>query len=161
MSASTDGSKFCTLFYGVYDPAAGTLVYLNAGHNPPFLLRAAGGEPERLEATGMLLGLFPDASYRKGEARLAPGDLLVVFSDGVSEAFNEEGEEFGEDRLLDVLRDRREDGGKEHLRRGCRCGEPLRRCRRPERRCHPGGSQGNKVGKFSANMLHIGEGLGG
>lgn len=103
MSASTDGSKFSTFFYGVYDPATGDLTYVNAGHNPPFVLRAAGGGAERLAATGMLLGLFPEAAFKKATVSLGPGDLLAIYSDGVSEAFNEAGEEFGEERLLDLL----------------------------------------------------------
>jgi sigma-B regulation protein RsbU (phosphoserine phosphatase) len=107
MAASTDGSKFSTFFYGVYDPESGLLTYVNAGHNPPVLLRAAGGEAERLTATGMLLGMFPEAPYKRGQVRLEPGDLLVVFSDGVSEAFNEAGEEFGEERLVALLNERR------------------------------------------------------
>jgi phosphoserine phosphatase RsbU/P len=88
--------KFVTAFYGQLAPD-GTLTYCNAGHNAPFLVHAAGFT--RLEAGGTPLGLFEAASYETGTVRLAPGDLLVAFSDGVTEAMDAREEEFGDVRL--------------------------------------------------------------
>jgi sigma-B regulation protein RsbU (phosphoserine phosphatase) len=89
-------SRFVTAFYGEVDPA-GILRYCNAGHNPPFLLSSRG--MERLETGGSVLGLFDFGAYDTGEAPFAAGDILVLFSDGVTEADNADGEEFGDDRL--------------------------------------------------------------
>jgi sigma-B regulation protein RsbU (phosphoserine phosphatase) len=102
---STDDSRFATLFFGVYDDTKRRLRFLNAGHNPPILVRTAGeGEVRRLDPGGMVLGFFPDTRYREQAIDLIPGDVLLVFSDGVVEAMNEHGEEFGDGRLVEVLR---------------------------------------------------------
>ncbi|HYM80585.1 MAG TPA: SpoIIE family protein phosphatase [Candidatus Limnocylindria bacterium] len=103
MAANLSGGRFITLFYGVLDAGRRTFSYTNAGHNPPLVLRA-DGSCERLEAGGLLLGAFPEASYEQGEASLAPGDRLVLYTDGMVEAENPERELFGEERLLEVLR---------------------------------------------------------
>jgi sigma-B regulation protein RsbU (phosphoserine phosphatase) len=102
---STDGARFATLFFAVYDEEARSLRYVNAGHLPPLVVRAGSEGPSvcRLEAGGMVLGLFPDQAYEKGCAALQPGDRLVVFSDGVTEASDPSGEMFGESRLLSSL----------------------------------------------------------
>jgi sigma-B regulation protein RsbU (phosphoserine phosphatase) len=100
---STDSSKFATFFYAVYDSAARTLRYVNAGHNPPFLLRAGTSVVSRLRPTGMALGFDAGAVYGDGNEALASGDLLLAFTDGVTEALNEAGEEFGEARLAGLL----------------------------------------------------------
>jgi serine phosphatase RsbU (regulator of sigma subunit) len=92
-------SRFATVFLGVLTPG-GQLTYSNAGHNPPLLVTS--GAVQRLETGGMLLGLFAQAQYEEQAVQLEPGDLLVVFSDGVSEALNEAGEEFGEDRIREI-----------------------------------------------------------
>jgi sigma-B regulation protein RsbU (phosphoserine phosphatase) len=84
------------------DPATGALVYVNAGHNPP-LLQRSDGRLETLTEGGVVLGLFESASYQRGSARLEPGDTLVVFSDGVTETWNPDDEEFGEEGLGRVL----------------------------------------------------------
>jgi phosphoserine phosphatase RsbU/P len=100
---TTDGARFATLFFGVYDEVARTIHYVNAGHLPPLVLsrtRAGGVDVRRLDEGGMVLGLFPDQHYKQGCARLAPGDRLIVFSDGVTEASEPSGEMFGEERLL-------------------------------------------------------------
>jgi phosphoserine phosphatase RsbU/P len=110
MVASTAPSKFATLFYGVYDDGARRLRYVNAGHNPPLLWRAREAVPERLPPTGVALGLFPGMEYGRAEVRLDPGDLLVIFSDGVVEALDGRGEEFDETRLLDLVTRHREEG---------------------------------------------------
>lgn len=89
---------FVTLFYGVLDLSSGLFRYCNAGHNPPYVLRAGGGR-ETLSATGIPFGIDPDMPYSVGESRLAAGDALFLFSDGITEAFNAAGEEFGTARL--------------------------------------------------------------
>jgi len=93
-------SRFVTAFYAQLD-SAGALRYCNAGHNPPFLLRADG--VARLESGGTVLGLFDTSPFDTGEERVKAGDLLVLFSDGVTEAENLEGEEFGDERLAACL----------------------------------------------------------
>jgi len=92
------GSRFATFVYGVLS-ADGKFVYCNAGHSSPALLTREG--VQRLAPGGPLLGAFPELSYEEGEARLATGDMLLMFSDGVTEARNAADEEFGETRLLE------------------------------------------------------------
>src|SRR5579859_6735549 len=89
---------FVTMFHGVLDLASGVLRYCNAGHNPPYLLRAAGGTIT-LGATGVPFGVDPDWPYRIAETVLQPGDALFLFSDGITEAFDVDGNEFGAARL--------------------------------------------------------------
>src|SRR5262249_307327 len=87
----------------------GELVFTNAGHNPPLLVRAGDGGVEMLEGGGMILGILPMATYQESRAVMHSGDVLVLFSDGVTEAPNPRGEEFGEERLgklVASLRDR-------------------------------------------------------
>ena len=105
---SSAPNRYATFFYAEYDPASRRLVYVNAGHNPPMLLRGGGqGEArvERLDAGGPVIGLLPECCYTQADVRLEPGDLLVAFTDGVSEAMNAVQEEWGEERLLPVLHD--------------------------------------------------------
>ncbi len=90
-------SRFVTLFYAVLTPE-GELTFCNAGHNPPFLVSADG--IKRLETGGMPLGLFEGAPLEEETVTMAPGDFVVTFSDGVSEALNPEGEEFEDERIL-------------------------------------------------------------
>jgi len=92
--------RFLTAFYGMLG-ADGSLTYSNAGHNAPVLLMRHG--VRRLETGGTILGLFPQASYEEETVELESGDVLVIFSDGVTEALNGAGEEFGEERLLSCL----------------------------------------------------------
>lgn len=96
---SQDGRRFTTAFLGEYDPATRTLNYVNAGHNAP-ILRRASGAIERLEVGGIPLGILENAPYASSAITLAPGDWLVIFSDGVIEAENMRSAEYGEDRLL-------------------------------------------------------------
>lgn len=102
--ASIDPSKFASLFYSVYDGEARALAYVNAGHNPPLLFRAGESAPRRLAPTGPALGLMSAVSYRECREQLTEGDLLVVYTDGVTEAMNAEGDEYGEDRLVAAIR---------------------------------------------------------
>ncbi|HSP92618.1 MAG TPA: SpoIIE family protein phosphatase [Vicinamibacterales bacterium] len=93
-------SKFVTMFFGVLS-ADGSLVYCNGGHNAPVLLSRGG--VSRLETGGMILGMFDFASYDQEKLVLEPGDTLVIFSDGISEAQSPDGEEYGDDRLIACL----------------------------------------------------------
>jgi sigma-B regulation protein RsbU (phosphoserine phosphatase) len=94
--------KFITFFYALIDSRRRTLHYSNAGHNAPILLRDDGTQL-RLEEGGLILGAFLDSSYQQGEVELRPGDRLVLFTDGVTEAMNGKDEEFGEERLVQAL----------------------------------------------------------
>jgi serine phosphatase RsbU (regulator of sigma subunit)/pSer/pThr/pTyr-binding forkhead associated (FHA) protein len=94
--------KFITFFYGLLDPASGSLAYSNAGHNYPLVIRA-DGTVERLSGGGIIMGLFPAAPYELKHIQLNPGDLLALYSDGVTEAANERDHEFGEQGLIDFL----------------------------------------------------------
>jgi phosphoserine phosphatase RsbU/P len=101
--ANTDFNKYATMFYGVLDPPTGRLTYVNAGHNPPYLLRASG-EIETLTEGGLPIGLMPGMAYEQAEAELGVGDLLVLYTDGVSEAVNGADEEFGEPKVEELAR---------------------------------------------------------
>lgn len=93
--------RFVTLFYGALS-GQGTLTYTNAGHHPPIVLGTSG--LRRLSSGGTIAGVFPDAEYEQETITLDEGDLVVVFSDGVTEAFNADWEEFGSDRLIECVR---------------------------------------------------------
>src|SRR5467141_127644 len=99
---SIPANRFVTLFYAELDPKNGALAFLNAGHNPPLIVHA-GGTMEQLAAGGLPLGIMANADFREGKTRLHPGDVLVIYSDGVSEAVNPKGEEFGPTRLYEVV----------------------------------------------------------
>jgi sigma-B regulation protein RsbU (phosphoserine phosphatase) len=101
LQANIPSNRLITLFYSEYDPATGALRYVNGGHNAPFLLRAAG--TERLPATGMALGVLPDAVFEERETALGPGERLFLFTDGITEAFDPQDQEYGEERLLAFL----------------------------------------------------------
>jgi serine phosphatase RsbU (regulator of sigma subunit)/DNA-binding NarL/FixJ family response regulator len=94
-------NMFVTVFYGILDPASGTLTYGNAGHNPPYLLSAQNRDMvQELHGTGMALGVIEDVTWKQDTVRLAPGDVLVLYSDGITEAQDQHGAFFGEKRLL-------------------------------------------------------------
>ncbi|HVS14518.1 MAG TPA: GAF domain-containing SpoIIE family protein phosphatase, partial [Thermoanaerobaculia bacterium] len=101
--ARTPPEKYATGFVAQLDSATHRLAWSNAGHNSALLVRA-GGEVERLSATGPPLGVLPGASYRAHETELGPGDLLLVYTDGITEAADPADEEFGLDRLADLAR---------------------------------------------------------
>jgi sigma-B regulation protein RsbU (phosphoserine phosphatase) len=94
--------RFITFFYGLLDPATGLLSYSNAGHNYPLVIRA-DGSVERLSGGGIIMGLLPTAPYELKHIQLNPGDLLALYSDGVTEAANDRDHEFGEHGLIDFL----------------------------------------------------------
>ncbi|PID79203.1 hypothetical protein CSA17_06110 [bacterium DOLJORAL78_65_58] len=107
--ASTDTHMFATFFYGLLDLVRGTFVCANAGHNPPLLLRA-DGTLETLQTGGLLLGMLPDQEYQQETVTLEPGDVVVLYTDGITEAVGPTAEEedieamFGEEALEEVVR---------------------------------------------------------
>jgi|GEM_PF-584249 len=103
MAGQMAAGRFITLFYGVYDARTRHLDYVNAGHCPPFLLRR-DGRTELLEEGGLITGVFPNATYDQGQVQLNPGDCLVLFTDGITEAEDPDFEPFGEERLLELVR---------------------------------------------------------
>ena len=110
---NTGDASYATLFFADYDDASRKLRYANCGHLPPLLLSGSGGENgaagacrvERLDPTSMVVGLFDNWKCEVAETRLAPGDTLVLYTDGITEARNSAGEEFGETRLVKTLQD--------------------------------------------------------
>jgi serine phosphatase RsbU (regulator of sigma subunit)/pSer/pThr/pTyr-binding forkhead associated (FHA) protein len=103
ISSNCPSNRFITFFIGILDPKTGELTYVNAGHNPP-LVAHADGSVEKLEGTGLILGILAMAKYQQGVCHLGPGDAVLLFSDGVTEAVRPDAdEEFGEDRLATVL----------------------------------------------------------
>jgi sigma-B regulation protein RsbU (phosphoserine phosphatase) len=101
MESLGGNSKFVTFFYGALDPAARRLSYSNAGHNPPLVVRA-DGKIEELATGGLILGVFPMAEYDQGTVDLATGDLVVLFTDGVTEAESRHGL-YSDERLQELL----------------------------------------------------------
>ncbi len=102
MFGNTPLHKFISCFYGIVDVQERTITFTNAGHNPPLLVRS-GGEFIRLEEGGLVVGAFADSSYMQREIQLYTGDKLLLFTDGLTEAFHASGEMFGEERLRDCL----------------------------------------------------------
>jgi sigma-B regulation protein RsbU (phosphoserine phosphatase) len=99
---STEANRFATFFLTLYEDRTRTLRYTNAGHNPPILVRA-DGTVERLTTGGMMVGAFEWATYEEGRTQLEPGDVLVIYSDGITEAERAPGEEYNEDRLVQLI----------------------------------------------------------
>jgi sigma-B regulation protein RsbU (phosphoserine phosphatase) len=97
-------NRFITFFFAVLNPTSGELTFANAGHNPPIVVRASG-DVEKLEGGGPVLGVLPSAQYLQQRTRLGKGDLLVIYSDGVTEANDTDQGEYGEECLTDVLRE--------------------------------------------------------
>lgn len=107
LSAGNDQMMFVTLFFAVFDPQTGRLDYVNAGHNPPFLANA-DGDLRMLEASqDMAVAVMEDMAFSNRSLTLAPGDRLIMYTDGMTEAFAPDGSEFGESRLADAIRDTR------------------------------------------------------
>jgi serine phosphatase RsbU (regulator of sigma subunit)/catechol 2,3-dioxygenase-like lactoylglutathione lyase family enzyme len=100
---NTPDGAFATLFFAEYDDTASHLRYANCGHLPPLLLRG-DGTVERLDATATVLGIFKDWGCEIGECQLRPGDILALYTDGITESYNSADEQFGEQRLIDALR---------------------------------------------------------
>jgi sigma-B regulation protein RsbU (phosphoserine phosphatase) len=98
----TPPERYVTAFIAALDPGTGRLSYTNAGHNAGLLVRA-DGTVQRLEANGLPLGLFPIVEYERVEVTLSPGDLVCLYTDGITEAANPKGDEFGLERLQAVV----------------------------------------------------------
>jgi sigma-B regulation protein RsbU (phosphoserine phosphatase) len=96
-------ARFASLFWGLFDAESGTLRYVNAGHAPPMLIRHGLNRIDRLDQGGPVLGLLPSARYSAGSVKIDSRDTLILYSDGVNEAANENEEEFGEDRLRELI----------------------------------------------------------
>lgn len=99
---NTPANRYVTMFYSELDPKTNQLTYINGGHNAPLLVRATG-EVTCLDIGGFPVGITPFGDYREGWVELEPGDVLVIYSDGASESVNEAGEEFGEQRLIEIV----------------------------------------------------------
>jgi sigma-B regulation protein RsbU (phosphoserine phosphatase) len=106
IAATCPGNRFVTLFFGIADPRTGELTYCNAGHNPPLVVRSDRAAV-RLEGGGPVLGILPNLTFQEQSFRLDSGDALLMYSDGVTEAVNPAGEDFGEQRLAELLRENR------------------------------------------------------
>ena len=102
---NNDTAMFVTLFLAVFDPATGELVYANGGHNPPVVFRSDGTSSLLPTTDGIALGIFPDISFHEKSIVLAPGDSAILYSDGVTEAENDAGEQFELERLYEVFAD--------------------------------------------------------
>ena len=105
-SQSQTTSKYVTFFYAILNDSTGELQYVNAGHCYPLALKA-NGEVHRLDVGGTVLGFFRDAKYRKGVYNVDPGDVLVLYTDGVTELTNAQEEEFGVERLIQTIHEHR------------------------------------------------------
>jgi sigma-B regulation protein RsbU (phosphoserine phosphatase) len=106
--ANCPSNKFITFFFCVLDSMTGEVRYANAGHNPPIIVRA-DGSAEMVEGGGPVLGIVSMAQYSEDRVHVGTGDMLVLYSDGVTEANNHQYDEFGEDRLIEVLRRHRDE----------------------------------------------------
>ena len=103
LEQDNESMMFVTLFYGVYDPATGELVYANGGHNPPLIVHPDGTSVELAQTNGIALGVMGGMEFEQSKVELAPGDTAVLYTDGVSEAMNGVHEEFGMERFSEVF----------------------------------------------------------
>ena len=103
-------SRYATFFFAVFDSSSRALTYVNAGHNPPMVFRAGdtGGDVLRLDEGGSVVGLLQNCSWTQGQVTLEPGDLLIAYTDGISEAMNAVDEEWGEECLIGAARQMRQ-----------------------------------------------------
>jgi serine phosphatase RsbU (regulator of sigma subunit) len=103
ITRDSESGMFVTLFYGVLDPVSGKLRFTSGGHNPPLHFRAADASFAELRAPGIALGVLEEIRLSEADAAMAPGDLLVCYTDGVTEAIDEAQEEFGVERLRGLI----------------------------------------------------------
>jgi sigma-B regulation protein RsbU (phosphoserine phosphatase) len=101
--ADASGGMFVTLFYALLDPATGEMTYVNAGHNPPLLLRAGQDEVTELDRTGMALGVLAHAPFEQRTVQFDPGDWVYLYTDGITEATDDRERAFGTERLRQTL----------------------------------------------------------
>jgi len=109
---STASDQFVTAFYGVLDERRRILTYCNAGHNPVFLIRA-DQSTVKLETGGLVLGAFEDSTYQEGLIEIKPDDILLLYTDGVTEIYDEAEEEFGIERLLNLVKSQTQESARE------------------------------------------------
>jgi sigma-B regulation protein RsbU (phosphoserine phosphatase) len=106
--SDTDANRFVSVFLGVLDPTSGSYIYCNAGHNPPVLFGKVGdGQLKKLSKTGLILGILENETWKQGRVELKPGDVLVHYTDGVTEAQNEDGDLYGAKRLIQCVQTNR------------------------------------------------------
>lgn len=113
LNAENDAAMFVTVLYAVYDPETRVLTYANGGHNPPLIVHADGSSDLLPLTGGIALGLVPELEFDQDSLTIAPGDSVVLYTDGVTEAMNAEAEEFGNERLLRVFSDGPPESSKE------------------------------------------------
>ena len=113
LEADNNVTMFVTMFYAVYDPSSGELVYANGGHNSPLIIHTDGSSTVLPLTGGIALGLMSDISYEQNVITLSPGDVLLLYTDGVTEAMNERGEEFGMERLRRIFTDAHSNSSRE------------------------------------------------
>ncbi|NJN43275.1 MAG: serine/threonine-protein phosphatase [Anaerolineae bacterium] len=106
---------FVTAFFGILDQETGILTYSNAGHNPPYLLRKGGENPQPLSVTGMPIGIDEETLWGKASVQIDPGDILVFYTDGIPDAQNEMGEFYRDERLLEVTQSNADCSGAHEL----------------------------------------------
>jgi sigma-B regulation protein RsbU (phosphoserine phosphatase) len=109
---NTSSSEFITLFIGAWEPSTKSFHYINAGHNPPVMIDASGNITT-LDATGLILGVLPGQQYERKIVHIEPGAVIAIFTDGLEEAMNPDGEIFGQERIIDTLVQSRELSSKE------------------------------------------------
>jgi sigma-B regulation protein RsbU (phosphoserine phosphatase) len=100
---NSPSNKFLTLLYGELNTDTGSLAYSNAGHNTPMLIRRSG-QMTKLDKGGLPIGLMPGVAYQEDTVTFESGDVLIIYSDGITESINEKDEEFGEHRLIEVVK---------------------------------------------------------
>jgi sigma-B regulation protein RsbU (phosphoserine phosphatase) len=118
---ASQSNRYATFFYGEFDPATRHFAYVNAGHNAPIVLR--GGVALRLEASGPVVGLLPGVGYTMDGCQLEPGDIFIGYTDGISEAMNEQDEEWEEERFISAARACARAGAKEMIEGIFRCAD--------------------------------------
>jgi sigma-B regulation protein RsbU (phosphoserine phosphatase) len=101
LHATTSPEKYATFFFAIYDQQTGIITYTNAGHPQPVLIR--DGAASQLDVNGTIVGAFPFSKYEESKLELRSGDLLVCYTDGITEPENEYGEMFGEERLIELV----------------------------------------------------------
>ena len=109
---NTSSSEFITLFIGAWEPSTGLFHYINAGHNPPFMIDK-NGNITTLGATGLILGVLPDQQYERKLIKIEPGSVITIFTDGLEEAMNPQNEMFGQDRIIDIIKSSKDMTAKE------------------------------------------------
>ena len=109
LCSESSSCMFVTVFYGIIDVDTGTIDYVNGGHNPPYIIHADGSVEQTELTGGTILGFVEDQQFKSKKIQLQPGEKLFLFTDGVTEAFNKDGEEYGDERLVELLKNHAQD----------------------------------------------------